>query len=78
MAYPSAPTAAAREMMNNIAPAGPIYQAGTLSGNPLSMTAGLVTLRRLRDESVYERLERSSKNSVKGSHQRRERRALRP
>src|SRR5689334_7207700 len=50
-----------REMMNNIAPAGPIYQAGTLSGNPLSMTAGLVTLRRLRDRSVYDRLEASSR-----------------
>jgi glutamate-1-semialdehyde 2,1-aminomutase len=46
-----------RELMGHIAPAGPIYQAGTLSGNPLSMTAGLVTLRRLRDESIYERLE---------------------
>ena len=41
-----------REIMNNIAPAGPVYQAGTLSGNPLSMTAGLVTLRRLRDASA--------------------------
>src|SRR6266550_6871690 len=49
-----------RELMRNIAPAGPIYQAGTLSGNPLAMTAGLVTLRRLRDQSVYERLEQSS------------------
>ncbi|MCM3873975.1 MAG: glutamate-1-semialdehyde 2,1-aminomutase [Pyrinomonadaceae bacterium] len=46
-----------RELMRNIAPAGPIYQAGTLSGNPLSMTAGLVTLRRLRDLSIYDRLE---------------------
>ena len=45
-----------REIMNNIAPAGPIYQAGTFSGNPLAMTAGLVTLRRLRDKSVYDRL----------------------
>ncbi len=49
-----------RDIMNNIAPAGPIYQAGTLSGNPLSMTAGLVTLRRLRDKSVYDRLETAS------------------
>lgn len=55
-----------REIMNNIAPAGTVYQAGTLSGNPLSMTAGLVTLRRLRDESVYERLERSSKKLCEG------------
>ena len=55
-----------REIMNHIAPAGPIYQAGTLSGNPLSMTAGLVTLRRLRDKSVYERLERSSEKLCAG------------
>lgn len=37
-----------QDLMGYIAPAGPIYQAGTLSGNPLSMTAGLITLRRLR------------------------------
>ena len=55
-----------REIMNNIAPAGPIYQAGTLSGNPLSMTAGLVTLRRLRDTSVYDRLEAASKKLCTG------------
>ena len=46
-----------KDLMRNIAPAGPIYQAGTLSGNPLAMTAGLVTLRRLRDKSIYEQLE---------------------
>jgi glutamate-1-semialdehyde 2,1-aminomutase len=55
-----------REIMNNIAPAGPVYQAGTLSGNPLSMTAGLVTLRRLRDQSVYDRLEAASKRLCDG------------
>jgi glutamate-1-semialdehyde 2,1-aminomutase len=55
-----------RDIMNNIAPAGPIYQAGTLSGNPLSMTAGLVTLRRLRDRSVYDRLETSSRKLWEG------------
>lgn len=49
-----------REIMNNIAPAGPIYQAGTLSGNPLAMTAGLVTLRRLRESAIYQRLEAAS------------------
>ena len=54
------------DIMNNIAPAGPIYQAGTLSGNPLSMTAGLVTLRRLRDKSVYDRLEAASKRLCGG------------
>ena len=55
-----------REIMNNIAPAGPVYQAGTLSGNPLSMTAGLVTLRRLRDKSVYDQLELTTKRLSEG------------
>ena len=55
-----------REIMNHVAPAGPVYQAGTLSGNPLSMTAGLVTLRRLRDKTVYERLENSSRRLCEG------------
>src|SRR6185503_9530321 len=58
-----------REIMNHIAPAGPVYQAGTLSGNPLSMTAGLVTLRRLRDKTVYERLENSSRRLCDGLSQ---------
>ena len=55
-----------REIMNNIAPAGPIYQAGTLSGNPLSMTAGLVTLRRLRDKSIYKQLDDASRKLCEG------------
>ena len=55
-----------REIMNYTAPAGPVYQAGTLSGNPLSMTAGLVTLRRLRDKTIYERLENSSRRLCDG------------
>jgi glutamate-1-semialdehyde 2,1-aminomutase len=55
-----------KDLMRNIAPAGPIYQAGTLSGNPLSMTAGLITLRRLRDPSIYERLELSSAQLCEG------------
>lgn len=46
------------EIMSMISPAGPIYQAGTLSGNPLAMTAGLTTLRILRDNpSIYTELE---------------------
>ncbi|MDX6696563.1 MAG: glutamate-1-semialdehyde 2,1-aminomutase [Blastocatellia bacterium] len=57
---------ASRDIMQHIAPAGPIYQAGTLSGNPLAMTAGLVTLRRLRDASVYERLERAGARLCEG------------
>lgn len=54
------------EIMNHIAPAGPIYQAGTLSGNPLAMTAGLVTLKRLRDSKVYERLEQTTQRLCEG------------
>lgn len=55
-----------KELMSAMAPAGPIYQAGTLSGNPLCMMAGIVTLRRLRDPKVYEQLERSTSALCKG------------
>src|SRR5206468_849928 len=48
------------ETMSRLAPAGDVYQAGTLSGNPLATAAGVSVLRRLRDESVYEELERIS------------------
>ncbi|MGA2023284.1 MAG: glutamate-1-semialdehyde 2,1-aminomutase [Steroidobacteraceae bacterium] len=46
-----------RELMELVAPSGPVYQAGTLSANPLAMCAGLATLRRLQDGSTYQRLE---------------------
>jgi glutamate-1-semialdehyde 2,1-aminomutase len=45
------------EIMNRIAPAGPVYQAGTLSGNPLAVAAGLATLRRLEKDNPYGQLE---------------------
>ncbi len=45
------------DVMELLAPAGDVYQAGTLSGNPLATAAGLSVLRRLRDPAVYERLE---------------------
>jgi len=48
------------EIMNLLAPAGPVYQAGTLAGNPLATAAGLSVLRRLRDRAVYDELERRS------------------
>ncbi|HEU4593981.1 MAG TPA: glutamate-1-semialdehyde 2,1-aminomutase [Pyrinomonadaceae bacterium] len=57
---------ASREIMNMVAPAGPVYQAGTLSGNPLAMTAGLATLRRLRDGALYEGLERAGRILCEG------------
>ncbi len=46
------------DVMDHLAPAGPVYQAGTLSGNPLATAAGLAVLHRLRDPSVYDELER--------------------
>ncbi len=49
-----------REIMEQVAPLGPVYQAGTLSGNPLAMTAGITTLRLLQDKDVYRRLEESA------------------
>jgi len=49
-----------RDLMRNVAPVGFIYQAGTLSGNPLAMKAGLLTLRRLKDKTIYKRLEQTS------------------
>jgi len=45
------------DIMALLAPEGPVYQAGTLSGNPVAMAAGAVTLRRLRDPACYQRLE---------------------
>ena len=49
-----------REIMEMVAPAGPMYQAGTLSGNPLAMTAGIVTLRTLQTPGVWDQLERAA------------------
>jgi len=46
-----------RRIMEMVAPLGPVYQAGTLSGNPLAMNAGLATLRALRVDGFYDRLE---------------------
>jgi glutamate-1-semialdehyde 2,1-aminomutase len=57
---------ASLEIMRHIAPAGPIYQAGTLSGNPLAMAAGLATLKRLRDASVYKKLDQAGERLCAG------------
>ena len=46
-----------RELMERVAPAGPVYQAGTLSANPLAMCAGLASLQRLADGQIYQQLE---------------------
>jgi len=49
------------EIMDFLAPLGPVYQAGTLSGNPLAMAAGIASLRMLKDNPPYERLNRLGK-----------------
>jgi glutamate-1-semialdehyde 2,1-aminomutase len=54
-----------REIMERIAPSGPIYQAGTLSGNPLAMTAGFETLKKLTPE-VYEEFDRKADRLIVG------------
>jgi glutamate-1-semialdehyde 2,1-aminomutase len=53
---PAAAYGGRADLMRLVAPAGSVYQAGTLSGNPLAMAAGIATLRRLAEPGVYERL----------------------
>jgi glutamate-1-semialdehyde 2,1-aminomutase len=54
---PAAAYGASAAIMDHVSPVGPIFQAGTLSGNPLAMAAGLTTLRVLKDDPPYQRLE---------------------
>jgi glutamate-1-semialdehyde 2,1-aminomutase len=54
---PAAAYGASAKVMDVVSPVGPVYQAGTLSGNPLAMAAGLTTLRLLRDQPPYDRLD---------------------
>ena len=55
-----------KEIMSMVAPLGPMYQAGTLSGNPLAMAAGLATLRELKEPGNYKKLRELSRNTVEG------------
>ena len=63
---PAAAYGGRREIMEMVAPAGPMYQAGTLSGNPLAMAAGIVTLKELRKPGVYERLSSATSTLCQG------------
>ncbi len=54
------------DVMKQVMPAGPVFQAGTLSGNPLAMAAGVATLEELRDNPPYERLERRTRALAEG------------
>jgi glutamate-1-semialdehyde 2,1-aminomutase len=55
-----------KQIMEQIAPQGPVYQAGTLSGNPLAMAAGIATLKQLKKPGVYENLEKNSFRLAEG------------
>jgi len=55
-----------RDIMENIAPLGPVYQAGTLSGNPLAVTAGLVTLKKIQAPGFYDRLAATTRSLCDG------------
>ncbi|MBS3956549.1 MAG: glutamate-1-semialdehyde 2,1-aminomutase [Clostridiales bacterium] len=55
-----------REIMEHLAPVGPVYQAGTLSGNPVAMVAGLATIEALSAPGVYEELDRKGKRIADG------------
>ena len=55
-----------KEIMEMVAPAGPMYQAGTLSGNPLAMTAGIETLKRLKQPGTYEQLDKMTEKLISG------------
>ncbi len=54
------------EIMSRIAPEGPVYQAGTLSGNPLAMSAGIAMLKELKQDGFYESLEQHAESLVQG------------
>src|ERR1700756_268768 len=53
-------------LMNNVAPLGPVYQAGTLAGNPLAMSAGIAALRQLTATGLYERINENAARLVAG------------
>ena len=59
-----------REIMEQIAPLGPIYQAGTLSGNPVAMTAGLTTLNMIAQDGFFENLTKQTEKLAKGLEER--------
>ena len=65
------------DIMDHVLPAGKVFQAGTLSGNPLATAAGIATLKLLRDGAVYDRLEKLSARLADGLKKNRHRRPAR-
>jgi glutamate-1-semialdehyde 2,1-aminomutase len=66
---PVAAYAGSAVLMNHVAPLGPVYQAGTLAGNPLAMRAGIATLKELRRPGLYEGIDELAKKLVAGLRQ---------
>ena len=63
---PAAAYGGRKDVMEQVSPVGPVYQAGTLSGNPLAMAAGVATLQALAEPNVYEQLEERSAQLAEG------------
>ena len=55
-----------RDIMQHIAPSGPVYQAGTLSGNPVAMAAGLAALNQVKRPGLYDELSEATKTLAEG------------
>jgi glutamate-1-semialdehyde 2,1-aminomutase len=66
---PAAAYGGRQDLMEHVAPLGPVYQAGTLSGNPLAMRAGIETLKRLSTQGLYDALDRKGAQLAAGIHQ---------
>ena len=64
--YPVGAYGGRAEIMRKVMPAGPVFQAGTLSGNPVAMAAGIATLRELKENPPYDRLEQLSAELERG------------
>ena len=63
--FPVGAYGGSRKLMRHVAPAGPVYQAGTLAGHPVAMAAGLATLKVLRQKGIYHRLEKTGRDLAK-------------
>ena len=63
---PAAAYGGRAEIMNHVAPLGPVYQAGTLAGNPLAMSAGIATLKELKAPGLYERVNKLAEKLASG------------
>jgi len=68
--FPAAALGGRLDVMQSLAPLGPVYQAGTLSGNPIAMTAGLATLDLITEKEFYSKLIQQTERLVNGIHER--------